>query len=76
MIAEFRAYEQLVPVGSYVIVESTILGGNPVMPEYGPGPWEAVTTILKERHDFAPDQHPERFGLTFNPRGFLKRVDP
>jgi cephalosporin hydroxylase len=59
-----------------VIVESTILGGNPVMPEFGQGPGDAVKTILKQRDDFMPDRSLERFGFSFNPRGFLKRVKP
>ena len=72
---EFKAYAPLVGVGSYAIIEGTIVNGHPVLPGYGPGPAEALSTILKNRRDFAPDHRPERFGLTFNPRGFLKRVE-
>jgi cephalosporin hydroxylase len=75
IVSEFRAYSPLVGVGSYAIVEGTIVNGHPVLPGYGPGPSEAIQMLLRERRDFAPDHHPERFGLTFNPRGFLKRVE-
>jgi cephalosporin hydroxylase len=75
IVPEFKAYSALVGLGSYAIFEGTIVNGHPVLPGYGPGPAEALTTILKNRRDFAPDHRPERFGLTFNPRGFLKRVE-
>jgi cephalosporin hydroxylase len=75
VVAEFRTYAGLVGVGSYAIVEGTIVNGHPVLPGYGPGPSEALQMILKNRQDFVPDHRPERFGLTFNPRGFLRRVE-
>jgi cephalosporin hydroxylase len=75
ILAEFKRYAPLVGVGSYVIFEGTIVNGHPVLPGYGPGPFEAIQEILKHRRDFAPDHRPERFGLTFNPRGFLRRVE-
>jgi len=71
----FRAYAPLVGVGSYVVVEGTIVNGHPVLPGFGPGPSEAIQMILKNRQDFARDHAPERFALTFNPGGFLKRVE-
>jgi cephalosporin hydroxylase len=74
MLKEFRAYAPLVPVGSYVVMEETIVGGHPVWPSFGPGPAEAVSSILNTRDDFAPDPAMERYGLTFNPSGFLKRL--
>jgi cephalosporin hydroxylase len=74
MIKEFRAYAPLVPVGSYVVMEETIVGGHPVWPSFGQGPAEAVSAILNTSDDFAPDPTMERYGLTFNPSGFLKRL--
>ena len=71
---EFDAYHGLVPVGSYVIVERTVVNGHPVWPEHGPGPYEAVKGILAGNHDFAVDTALERSGLTFNPTGYLKRI--
>ncbi|HEX6460194.1 MAG TPA: CmcI family methyltransferase [Thermoleophilaceae bacterium] len=69
----FRNYAPFVPVGSYVVVEDTILQGNPVWTDFGPGPAASVQAILKEG-DFVPDYSLERFGLTFNTGGYLRRV--
>ncbi len=74
MMAEFRQYSPLVPIGSYVVMEDTIVNGHPVWPSFGPGPGEAVKRIINTRGDFAPDPDLERYGLTFNPDGFLRRV--
>jgi cephalosporin hydroxylase/predicted O-methyltransferase YrrM len=74
VLAEFRVCAPLVPVGSYVVVEETIVNGHPVWPSFGPGPAEAVKHILAARTDFAVDPDLERWGLTFNPQGFLQRV--
>jgi cephalosporin hydroxylase len=69
----FRNYAPLVPVGSYVVVEDTILEGNPVWAGFGPGPAVAVEQIV-DAGEFVRDPSLERFGLTFNVGGFLKRV--
>ena len=74
MVQEFDTYEDLVPVGSYVIMEDTIVGGHPVWPSFGPGPGEAVKEILNNHHDFVADLTRERYTLSFNPGGYLKRV--
>lgn len=73
VLAAFRNYAPFVPVGSYVVVEDTILQGNPVWSDFGAGPAAAVQAILSEG-EFVPDTSLERLALTFNPGGFLKRV--
>lgn len=73
VIQAFRNYASLVPVGSYMVVEDTILEGNPVWPEFGPGPAVAVQQIV-DQGEFAVDPFFERFGVTFNVGGFLRRV--
>lgn len=73
-VRQFERYAPFVPVGSYVVVEDTIVNGHPVWPSFGPGPAEAVKTIMRTNGDFAPDPRLERFGVTFNPGGFLKRI--
>jgi hypothetical protein len=45
-----------------------------VWPEFGPGPAESVKQILNARGEFVPDPTMEKYSLTFNPGGFLKRV--
>lgn len=74
VLAELRAYADLVTPGSYMIVEDTNINGNPVRSDFGPGPMEALETFLVERSDFVVDETCEKFFVTFNPRGFLKRV--
>jgi cephalosporin hydroxylase/peptidoglycan hydrolase-like protein with peptidoglycan-binding domain len=71
---EFDLYHPMVPSGSYLIVEHTVLNGRPVWPGFGPGPNEALRRILPLHGDFHPDPARERYGLTFNPGGFLKRT--
>jgi cephalosporin hydroxylase len=73
VLAELRGYADLVTPGSYLIVEDTNVNGNPVFPDHGPGPMEAVEAFLGEDARFAVDTRPERLLLTFNPRGYLRR---
>jgi cephalosporin hydroxylase len=73
-ITEFRLYEQFVPVDSYVVVEDTVVNGHPVWPDFGPGPAEAVKGVVESRGDFVADLSMAKYGLSFNPGGFLKRV--
>jgi cephalosporin hydroxylase len=74
VLNELRIYSKLVTKGSYIIVEDTNLNGNPVYPDFGPGPMEAVQAFLKENKDFVVDKSKEKFLLTFNPKGYLIRI--
>jgi cephalosporin hydroxylase len=74
VVAMFGSYAPLVPVGGYVVVEDTIYNGHPVWPGMGPGPAEGVRDILRSRDDFVADPAPDRYGVTFNRGGFLRRV--
>ncbi len=74
IVQEFEALSPLVPVGSYVIVENTIVNGHPVWPGYGAGPTEAVRRILSVNGGFVVDTSWEKHGLTFHPGGFLRRI--
>lgn len=73
VLDELRLYSQLVQPGGYLIVEDGNINGHPVLPDFGPGPMEAVTTFLEENQTFDIDRTREKFMLTFNPRGFLRR---
>ncbi|HYH60783.1 MAG TPA: CmcI family methyltransferase [Solirubrobacterales bacterium] len=75
LVTTFNHLAPLVPVGSYVVFEDTILEGNPVWPAFGPGPFAALGRVLGSG-EFVVDPAPERYALTFNPGGFLKRVRP
>lgn len=73
VLTELRSYADFVTPGSYLVVEDTNLNDHPVLPGFGPGPMEAVEEFLRERDDFEPDPGAEKFMLTFNPRGYLRR---
>ena len=75
-VQQFSAYAPLVPVGSYVVVTDTIVNGHPVWPGFGPGPAEGVKQVLASQGGFVADPLMEKYSLTFNPGGFLKRVGP
>ena len=63
--AELDAYHGLVTPGSYFVMEDTNI------PESGPR--QAVDRFLAGHPEFAIDASKEKFLLTFNPGGFLKR---
>ena len=71
-------YSDLVNVGSYFIVEDSIIDlFNPGdgIGEWGPGPLIAIEEFLKDNSDFVVDKERERWILTHNPKGFLKRIN-
>jgi O-methyltransferase len=76
VLAELRALADWVTPGCYLIVEDTSVNGHPLAPEYGPGPLEALEAFLPGRGDFELDETRERFLLTLNPRGHLRRTAP
>lgn len=74
VLEELRLYSPLVTPGCYLVVEDGILGGRPVRPEAAPGPSDALDAWLAEDPPFEPDRWRERFLLTQNPRGYLRRI--
>lgn len=74
VLNEIHAYHELVTPGSYLVVEDTHLSGHPVLPKMGPGPREAADQFLAENSNFVVDSAREKLIVTFNPRGYLRRV--
>jgi cephalosporin hydroxylase len=75
VFAELTLLAPLVTPGCYLVVEDTIVNGNPVLPDFGPGPAEAVARYLAlEPSLFVVDRDREKFRLTFNPGGYLRRI--
>lgn len=76
VLRELRLYGPLVSVGSYFIVEDGIvdLFESDEMGFPGPGPLHAIVEFLEEDGRFEIDTEAERYKLTYNPHGFLKRV--
>ena len=74
VLSELQLLGPLVTVGSYLIVEDTNVNGHPVDSVHGPGPMEALDEFLAIQTDFVVDPEREKFLLSFNPRGFLRRT--
>jgi cephalosporin hydroxylase len=74
VLDELTAYSPLVTPGSFLVVEDTNLNGHPVAPDFGPGPMEAVEEFLAAHPEFRGDREYEKFFMTFNPRGYLRRI--
>ncbi len=74
VLKELRIYADMVTPGSYLIVEDTNVNNHPVAENFGSGPMEAVEEFLSTRDDFIIDREREKFFLTFNPKGFLRRL--
>jgi cephalosporin hydroxylase len=72
--AELEAYAPLVPVGCYVVVEDSNIGR--IRKDLVPGPLEAVEAFLARTSEFEVDREREKFLITFNPSGYLRRVAP
>lgn len=74
VLNELQIYNQFVTKDSYMIVEDSNVNGHPILPEHGPGPMEAVQDFLQMNEEFVVDESKEKFYLTFNPKGFLKKA--
>jgi cephalosporin hydroxylase len=75
VLAELHAYAPLVSPGDYLVVEDTNVNGNPVKPDFGPGPMEAVYEFLGGNDAFRVDDSREKFFMTFSPGGYLRRQE-
>ena len=76
VLKDMAAYAELVSIGSYLIVEDGII--DLFRPGDGLGVWEdgplaATDDFLAVHPEFEVDKTRERYILTYNPRGFLKR---
>jgi cephalosporin hydroxylase len=63
--AELEAYTPIVPVGSYLIVQDTLVG-----------PAEAIREFLEKSDAFVADRARERYPDTNSVGGYLRRVKP
>ncbi len=75
VLRELEIYPALVSPGQYLIVEDTNLNGRPVSAHHGPGPAEALEEWLPNHPEFKIDRSRERYYLTFNAGGYLKKVN-
>ncbi|QDV38019.1 CmcI family methyltransferase [Tautonia plasticadhaerens] len=76
VLAELYAYAPIVTPGQYLVVEDTNINGHPVLPGFGPGPMEALREFLAGNDAFEIDRDREKFFMTFNPSGYLRKKHP
>jgi len=74
ILAEMALLAPYVSVGSYLIVEDTNINGHPAYPSFGESGFEAVEEFLSKNQNFSVDTSREKFLMTFNPQGYLKRT--
>jgi cephalosporin hydroxylase len=75
VLAEMKLVRPLLSAGDYLVVEDSTVNGHPVLPGWGPGPYEAIEAYEQEfPNDYTHDRGREnKFGFTFAPNGFLIR---
>nr|WP_048631252.1 CmcI family methyltransferase [Mycolicibacterium aurum] len=75
VLAEMKLLRPLLSAGDYLLVEDSCVNGHPVLPGWGPGPYEAIQAYDKEfPDDYTHDvMREDKFGFTFAPNGFLIR---
>lgn len=71
--AELDVYAPMVTPGQFLVVEDTMLNGYPVHDDFGPGPMEALDAFLEGAGDFVVDPIGDKFLMSFNPKGYLRR---
>ena len=77
VLADLEAYAPLVTPGSYLIVEDGIIDLFEPGDSIGTveeGPLAAVEEFVARHSEFEIDAARERYLLTYNPKGFLRRV--
>jgi cephalosporin hydroxylase len=68
-----ETYSRAVAIGKYFIVEDSICHhGLDIGPK--PGPYEAVETFVRTNKNFVVDRSKEGYCITWNPKGYLKKV--
>jgi cephalosporin hydroxylase len=75
VLAEMKLLRPLLSTGDYLLVEDSSVNGHPVLPGWGPGPYEAIEAYEREfPSDYTHDVEREnKFGWTQAPNGFLIR---
>jgi cephalosporin hydroxylase len=74
VLKEMEVYSEFVTCGSYMIVEDSNVNGHPIIPNWGEGPYEAIEEFLTDNHSFKVDKECEKYYMTFNPNGYLKKI--
>jgi cephalosporin hydroxylase len=73
VLNEMSLWGEYVTLGQYMIVEDTHLEKDPTNPNFGPGPIKAVEDFLVYHPEFVVEKKIEKFLLSFNTGGYLRR---
>jgi cephalosporin hydroxylase len=75
VLAEMNLVRPLLTKGDNLVVEGSNVNGHPVLPGWGPGPFEAIEAYEAQfPDDYVHDRKREgKFGWTFATNGFLIR---
>jgi cephalosporin hydroxylase len=77
VLSDLERYAPLVTAGNYLIIEDGIVDlfrpGNG-LGTWTDGPLAATDEFLRTNPHFQVDSERERYLMTYNPRGFLRRV--
>ncbi|RVP20771.1 CmcI family methyltransferase [Sinorhizobium meliloti] len=75
VLSEMINFREVIQPSDYLVVEDSNVNGHPVLPEWGPGPMEAIREYEKlYPADYVHDeQREQKFGVTFAPYGFMRR---
>ena len=77
VLDDLRNYSNFVSLNSYIIVDDGIVDlfkPGDGLGQWWDGPLKAVEQFLTEKPNFVVDKDRERYILTYNPKGFLKRI--
>lgn len=75
VLAEMESLRDVLVARDYLVVEDGDINGHPILPGWGPGPWEALEEYFKGHpDDYRWDHETEaKFGFTCAPGGYLVR---
>jgi len=79
VLKDIESYSRFVTCGSYFIIEDGVVelfGPKPKLFGLYPdgGPLSATEEFIIKNRDFIVDKERERYLITYNPKGFLKRI--
>jgi cephalosporin hydroxylase len=77
VLDELNIYSRLVSPQQYLIVEDSNIHGHPTREDLPAGPFEAINEFYKSdpiSASYIQDKMCERFLMTFNPNGYLRRI--
>jgi cephalosporin hydroxylase len=72
--AELELYRELVPVGGYMIVNDSNIGGHPALAWKDSSPYDAIHSFVADHPEWEIDRDSQKHMLTLCVDGFLRRI--